>query len=301
MISIVLPVYNGEKNIVNTLENLAQQSFYDFEVIVVNDGSVDNTQKLIEDFSKKDSRFKLINQENQGVASARNKGVENCRGEFIIHHDSDDTRPLDALEKLYNKAIETNADIVMSDYKLTFGNNSKKVVQKFSGTSEELIQDILVGKFHAGLWNKLIKKNLYDNLKFEKGINYMEDKLILIRMLLKKPSISYVDTVGYNYVQLPDSITNNLSINSYQSIKKVIEIIENEFIENNLKFDLTQTKLKYKLAAIINDISINHKEEFEEVNSLIFKTKNIALKHKILLYLELKGIKIISKIFNRLK
>src|SRR5690606_34522472 len=106
-ISIVLPVYNGENSIINTLENLAQQSFQEIEVIVVNDGSTDNTQKLIEDFCKKDSRFKLINQANQGVASARNKGVENCNGEYIIHHDSDDTRPLDSLEKLYSKAIET--------------------------------------------------------------------------------------------------------------------------------------------------------------------------------------------------
>jgi len=301
MISIVLPVFNGEKTIEQALECLGNQTFKNLEIIIVNDGSTDNTQEIVEKFTNRDPRFILINKENEGVASARNKGVEVASGEYIIHHDADDSRPTDSLEKLYKKAQEIDADIVMGDYAVINGDKSQRINQKFDGDSEDLIQGLLDGKYHAGLWNKLIKSDLSKSIAFEEGINYMEDKLLLIRMLLHRPKIAYQEVIAYHYVQTPDSITNKLSVNSLVSMKKVIKRIENEFSERKLKYDLTKPKLSYKLAAILNDITIDHKSEFSEVNPSILTLENYPLRYKLLLFFEVKGISVFSKIYNKIK
>src|SRR5690625_2734220 len=147
-ISIILPVYNGEKTLEKVLNQLSTQTFSDFEVIIINDGSTDQTSEIALKHSKKDSRFQLYNQTNAGVAAARCKGVKKAIGKYIIHHDVDDCMPVKALELLLKKITEENADIVIGDYKLINKNGTSIIKQNFKGNASEFTQALLDGKYH---------------------------------------------------------------------------------------------------------------------------------------------------------
>src|SRR5699024_5342659 len=112
---------------------------------------------------------------------------------------------------------------------------------------------------------------------FEEGINYMEDKLILIRILLKNPTIVYSPHVVYHYIMDKDSLSNKLSDTSFENIKKVIQHLEQDFKKQQINFDLTKPKLGFKLSAILRNQKINHKKVFKEVNSSILKSKSLKL------------------------
>lgn len=300
-ISIIVPVYNGEDCISETLNSLVTQTFKNFEVIIVNDGSIDNTHEIVSNFCSKDDRFKFFNKENGGVASARNFGLTKSKGKFIIHHDAGDTRPPDSLEILYKRIIETNSDIVFGDYLVANEKLANRVSQSFSGNYMDFIQGVLNDKYHAGLWNKLIKSELYRGIQFEEDVNYMEDMLLLVKMMSNNPKISYIPEIVYHYVQSGTSLTNNFTKKTLNQTKEVVNLIEEEFANKQYTLDLTTLKLNYKLKAIISSLSINHKTEFPEVNSLIFSNKYLAIKYKVLLFFESKGIRWISIFYNFIK
>ena len=114
-ISIIIPVYNGEKYIEKCLDSIKNQTFKDYEVLIINDGSKDNTKKLIEKYLN-DKRFKLFNRTNHGIGASRNFGLDESSGEYICFIDSDDYVDKKYLEKLYNKILKENLDIVVCNY-----------------------------------------------------------------------------------------------------------------------------------------------------------------------------------------
>ncbi|PZU84845.1 MAG: hypothetical protein DI529_10815 [Chryseobacterium sp.] len=300
-ISVIMPVYNAEKYLRRTLENLAKQTFSNFEVLMVNDHSEDNTQDIINEFSAKDSRFKVFQNVQKGVSSARNVGLEKSTGKFIIHHDADDLMPNNALEILYNEALKSHSDVVIGNYIVKFDNKEKIEKHSAEKDPEKLINDLIHNKFHAGLWNKLIRKEFYENLKFDEDINYMEDKLILTQIFIKQPGISYMDEVVYSYIQYPESITNTLSDKSLESISKVIRNLDNIFKINNLDYDLTYLKAYYKLLALLNRKRIEFKNEFKEVNSKILQISDISIHHRILLMLKVYNLGFLSDIYTKFR
>ena len=114
-ISIVVPVYNVQKYIRDCLESLVNQTFSDIEIIIVDDGSPDESYKVYGEFASKDSRIRIIKKENAGVSEARNTGISVANGEFLMFVDSDDWMELDGCETLYNAYLKTNADLIVSD------------------------------------------------------------------------------------------------------------------------------------------------------------------------------------------
>ena len=112
-VSVIIPVYNVEKYIRNMLQSVRSQSFKDFEAVIVNDGSTDNSRQIIEEFCQSDSRFRCFDQPNEGVASARNKGIKLAEGEYVVFYDPDDYIPPGALESMYKTASRNHADMVI--------------------------------------------------------------------------------------------------------------------------------------------------------------------------------------------
>ena len=112
-ISIIVPVYNTEKYLGVCLDSLISQTYKDIEIICVDDGSTDNSLQILNDYAAKDSRIKILTQKNQGPSVARNLGLEKAKGEYITFVDSDDWVSIDMCEKIYSKAIDTNADLVL--------------------------------------------------------------------------------------------------------------------------------------------------------------------------------------------
>ena len=134
-ISIVVPVYNVEKYLSKCLESLISQTLADIEIICINDGSTDKSLEILENYASKDNRVKIINQENQGVSTARNNGLACANGEYVTFVDSDDWLESNSCEELYNKAIQTNSDIVLFSHYDVFPN--KKTPYNLANDCEE--------------------------------------------------------------------------------------------------------------------------------------------------------------------
>ena len=124
-VSVIVPVYNVEKYLRQCLDSLVNQTLKDIEIICINDGTKDNSVEIINEYVKKCPNIILINQENQGLGMARNNAMKHAKGDYIAFVDSDDWVDTDMYEVLYNKAIETDADIVECDYRMVFENSTK--------------------------------------------------------------------------------------------------------------------------------------------------------------------------------
>ena len=161
-ISVILPIYNAEKTIKHMLDCLRVQTMPDFEVIMIDDGSTDSSSVICDEYAKKDSRFKAIHQLNAGVSAARQTGLENAQGGYIIHADADDWIEPAMLEELYNKAIKENADVVICDFYTNNGNIEKYVKQQPNGLDHTSILHGLFQQLHGSCWNKLVKRVCYN-------------------------------------------------------------------------------------------------------------------------------------------
>ena len=124
-ISVIIPVYNSEKYVANTIENILNQTFTDFELILVDDGSKDSSGQICDIYAKKDARIKVIHKENGGICDARNKGLEIAQGKYIMFSDNDDTMELTTLEDNYKLIIENNADLVKFGRKILYIQDEK--------------------------------------------------------------------------------------------------------------------------------------------------------------------------------
>ena len=217
LVSIIVPIYNAEIYLKNCLQSIASQTYEHIEVILINDGSIDNSEDIARYFCKKDTRFKLVTQVNSGVAAAREKGLRLVKGKFVIHTDSDDLMAERAIEYLYKSITDNESDIAVGAYTKQRNLRDELVIHNTSD-KHEFIRNILTAKYHSSLCNKLIRTELCREISFDKNINYMEDKLFLAK-ILKKDSvkISITNKNVYYYRLVSSSYTNNVSRESIYS------------------------------------------------------------------------------------
>lgn len=202
LIGVIVPVYNTEKYIRKCLDSIIAQTYTNWEAILVNDGSTDNSGKICDEYAAKDNRFKVIHQENGGVSVARQTGLDNATGGYIIHCDPDDWIEPTMLEEMLQCSISNNADMVICD--IAENNNGKiNVIQMDLPTIEKgkNIQRLLVEqKLHGSCCNKLVKAELCKKVRFyPKEITLSEDELYNIRLLNQNLKVCYVPKALYNY------------------------------------------------------------------------------------------------------
>ena len=177
LISIIMPCYNNESYVLDTLHCISLQTFIDYEFIIINDGSTDSTLDLLTYYSNFDKRIKIFTIEHTNAGAARNFGIEKASGDYVIFVDSDDLYDRDLLSKMYSKAVLTNADLVVCSY-IKFDNNSSKTLWKFvpknkflcrSRIRSELVLDDLFSVVPPSPWGKLIKRDVIieNNIKFQ--------------------------------------------------------------------------------------------------------------------------------------
>lgn len=181
LVTFILPVYNAESTIYRCLDSILKQTYCDYEVIIVDDGSIDNSGKICDSYSLNDNRFRVVHKENAGVASARQLGVSLATGEYVIHIDSDDWIESNMLSDMMNEI--SDADILVSDYYYNTKHGQTYVRQVDCTTSEELLEKIIKGEVFGSLWHKLIRRNLYQNIKFNTDLTFCEDQLLLFKIL----------------------------------------------------------------------------------------------------------------------
>ena len=203
VISVIIPAYNVDKYISKCLESIVEQTLRNIEIIVINDGSEDNTLNIIEAFAQQDERIKVINQTNQKQGAARNRGLEIASGDCIIFIDADDWIDKNYLEEMYHALTDNHADMAVSqmcrykngkDYRACFKFQEYKT---YSNVNEIIKVLEIPEQFTAS--GKLYKKNLIGDLRFEEGV-YFEDGRFLIRIIPKISCLITVPNIIYHYV-----------------------------------------------------------------------------------------------------
>lgn len=226
MFSIIVPVYNVQRFLPLCIKSLTNQSYDNFEIICINDGSTDNSKELLEQYAKADARITVINQKNKGLGGARNTGVRAAKGEYLLFVDSDDWLALDALQKLNESVNQNKADVYMFGL-LEFMDRTMKIrpseyMEHFSGFSTCNINDIADKMYIApGAWNKLYRREYFiqNDLFFEEKV-YFEDVLIHTKSLICAKKIAFCCHNLYYYRIRAGSI-----INSGYSDKKIDDLI----------------------------------------------------------------------------
>lgn len=183
VVSIIVAVYNVEDLLSRCLDSIINQTFTNFEVILINDGSKDNSGKICDEYALKDCRFRVIHQDNQGVSKVREKGIKSAIGEYTIHVDPDDWIESNMLERLVEVAKSDDADIVICDY---FVNRNDSQIRKCERPINLNPRNVLCELFYrltGSLWNKLIRRILYENIPFVNGVSCGEDYLTCMRLL----------------------------------------------------------------------------------------------------------------------
>lgn len=258
LISVIMPVYNAEKFLEKSINSILCQSFKDFELILVNDGSTDSSGEICEKYASLDARVVLYHQENSGVSCARMKGLYESKGHYIIHCDSDDWINFNMLELMYKGAIENNADLVYCDY-IKYSKNSKpvKVYHDKIRNAEHFISELLYYKVWGVLWNKLIKRELiFENgVNFDVNVNMWEDLLFVIKCLKFSKKIYYVNDFLYHYNINETSIT--LTSKNLKRVLDQIYVVERilEEFQGYEKYqeNLITTKIWAKYPLLLKD------------------------------------------------
>lgn len=243
-ISVVVPVYNVEKYLRECLDSLANQTFEDFEVICVNDGSDDSSPDILEEYASEDERFKIVSQENKGLSGARNTGMNYIKGRYLLFLDSDDWLELNALELLYNHANALNSEMVIFPYR--YFNQETKQYEENDFTKLNMFDSSVDNKnFNYKNIPETVFRiphesiKLYDvktlkklAVKFPEGLNY-EDAYFFYKIFFKLNKVSIIRTPIYNYRIRNDSICTTGTEKSFD-IFKILTSIKNFLKEDEI-------------------------------------------------------------------
>lgn len=228
-VSVIVAAYNIQDYIVKCLESISNQTYKNLEVIVVDDGSSDNTGKLADEFAKNDNRFIVIHKENGGVSSARNTGIDVASGDFIGFVDGDDTIEADMYEMLVNNAIKYDADISHCGYKLV--DNDKETLMHGTGTiviqdRKKGILDLMDGSLiEPGIWNKIFRKEIIGDTRLDESLKINEDLYFNILLFDKASKSIFEDKAKYNYIKRDNSATTS-SLNNMRRVTDPLKVYE---------------------------------------------------------------------------
>lgn len=208
IISVIIPIYNVEKYLFRCINSIVNQTYRELEIILVDDGSLDNCPQMCDEWAVKDKRIKVVHKENGGLSDARNVGLDSATGEYISFIDSDDWINLNTFEKMISRMKEDKSDIVtcgvnwVKDEKIIRKDTSNDVLLNNHLAMYELLNDRAIKQY---VWNKLYKREIVQNVPFEKG-RYHEDVFWTYKIIGKAKWISIMSDSFYNYMQRSNSI-----------------------------------------------------------------------------------------------
>lgn len=201
-VSVIVAVYCVDKFICRCLESLRNQSLRDIEILLIDDGSPDLSGKICDEYAQKDVRFKAYHKQNEGVSSARQMGLDNAKGEYVIHVDPDDWVESTMLEELYNVAKLKNADLVVCDFYNEINNRSYYRKQQPSALTGKSFFYDLINSLHGSCCNKLVRRSLFNDfgITFSKDVIMWEDKFVNLQIAENIERIEYYPKAFYHYV-----------------------------------------------------------------------------------------------------
>lgn len=212
-VSIIVPIYNIEQYLQKCVDSILKQTYKDFELLLVDDGSKDSCGTICDEYAAKDSRVRVFHKENGGLCSSRNYGLKHATGDWVCHIDGDDWVSPDYLEKLLNKAKADSADIATCDFYFAFADkNIEYTTYSWPKQGINALAEYIATTWTT-IWGSLQKRSLYteNNFRSPENISYCEDFHLMTRLVSKARQVSKVDEPLYFYRQQPGSIMHNLS------------------------------------------------------------------------------------------
>ena len=212
MVSVIVPVYKVEDYIRECIDSILAQTYPDFELILVDDGSPDDSGRICDDYAKGDNRIKVVHKVNGGLTSARNAGLEVAKGEWIMHVDGDDWIEPDMIESLIEAAQVTGADLVFGDF-MKYGPSAGYNKLPTWGSDKKKSMSNYLAYTMTTIWGSIAKRSLYadHSLKSPEGISYCEDFHLIVRLCHFAKKVVNVHRPFYHYRYRPTSIMSNMS------------------------------------------------------------------------------------------
>ena len=333
-VSIIIPVFNGEKYIEECIKSIINQTYKNLEIIIVNDGSTDKSIEIVNKYKEVDDRIKIINKENQGVSIARNIGMENATSEWIMFVDSDDTLEKDAVENFARK-IDKDADIIFSNVYCLIDNKKEiaKCIYKetrdfYDSDKKELIDSIFYDnekwkvKYAPTPFAKLYRKKFLQENKicFIENLKYGEDGIFNFLAFNYAKKIVFIDKLTYNYRIHNESVMRKYDPNLIENYTKLLNEYEKKLIEKNL-YEQYKEEYNFFVLRQINKffnryfLDERNTKKYKELKSefmllleeqtykeVIFreKTNSLSIKRRLMLFLVKRKQFFLLKLFYKL-
>lgn len=256
-ISVIVPVYNCSKYLQGTIESILSQSYINFELLLIDDGSKDASLDICYEYARLDSRIKVFHKDNGGVSSARNLGLRNAVGEYIVFVDSDDFIAIDMLECLYNDIVSNKCDVAICGYK----HMNIEEYNEFQGIRENnSVATIILKPLEAYyesqdvscICNKLYDTNIIKGLFFNEDINYGEDLLYTALVMSKAKRISIRKDIKYFYIRRENSLSwQDGNIKFWQGYIDSKKIIYDSLVESGVEQSIVKNAWQEYCKAII--------------------------------------------------
>ena len=305
-ISIIVPIYKAESYLYKCLKSLLAQTFSNFEILLIDDGSPDRSGQICDEYALQDSRIHVFHKPNGGVASARQCGIEHAQGEYTIHVDPDDWVEPNMLECLYEKAKSENADMVICDFYVENGEERRFVRQQPSDLKHETVLCELFQHLHGSCWNKLIRRSCYQryNVFFPLDLSYSEDLFVCCSLLLHGIKVAYLDKAFYHYVKN----VNENSIVKTRNVSQDILLIHylKKLLPYDVYKDIALPKLSFVMSKYLFLQSTISTRKYQETiwpyKFVLLKCKTVSVIWRIILFVSIFGLRnFLYRIYIRLK
>lgn len=260
MISIIIPVYNTAEYLPRCLQSIMSQTYTNWEAILIDDGSHDESGSICDEYASKDCRFKVLRQKNQGVVIARNNALAIAEGDFLMFVDSDDYIDSTMMEEMSSCAQEQNLDITWCNFievHKEFCNEERIDIHE---NNEDNIKDLLTTRIPGFLWNKLIKKEFWDScdIRTDKDAVMCEDTYISIQLLANNPRMGIIPKPFYNYVKYNEGAATAtrkkpILVLAEKNIINIYEFLKGKELLEKYHREFTRLALKLKIEMLPYD------------------------------------------------
>lgn len=285
-VGILIPVYNSEQNIENCLNSIVNQTYKNIEVVIVDDGSTDNSGNICDKYQKKDNRIKVFHIKNSGVANARNYAIKKCNSDYITFIDSDDYVDLNYIEVLYKIMRKNDADIVSCDLKYCTDLIKKKneiPKEIYILNKKQAMESLMYGKkISNGPTCKLFKKSLFSDIEFPVG-KLFEDLGTIYKVIDRTKKVAYINEKKYYYFQNYTSIThakfNDKSLYILECGETIMNFIYDNYPEIKMAGDYMYFSRAVDIARII-PLKNKYKPEINKIKNILRRYRKKIIKNE---------------------
>lgn len=296
-ISVIVAAYNADQYLGRCLDSIIAQTFTDFEVILIDDGSTDDTGRIADGYASKDTRFRVLHQENKGIAATRQIGLDTAAGEYTIHADADDWMDPVLLETLFDSTTKEEADMAFCDYLVVHasGITDYRSQKPDSLNHTQLMGQMLVN-LHGALWNKLIKTSKIREygIRFLEGMNFAEDQFFVLRFLSHDVKVVYVPKALYHYdhTQNESSFCNRgiPAVDRMRPLELIAKCTDITPIQDY--YDKAVFRVAFDYLYEPRKFCPNYRSVFKKHISSFRRVKGFPFRTKLLVFLRLYGIRL---------